>query len=62
MINGGRFAPSIYLKMTAILKSSTINRKLSMRQPDYPSKFKNLKAQILNVQGINTAVDFWKTV
>jgi hypothetical protein len=23
-----------------------------MRQPDYPSKFKNLKAQILTVQGI----------
>jgi hypothetical protein len=39
--------------MTAILKSSIINRKSSMRQPDYPSKFKNLKAQILTVQGIH---------
>jgi hypothetical protein len=68
-----RVAPSIYIKMNVILKSSPIkrdlrfapsiiNRKSSMRQPDYPSKFKNLKAQILTVQGINTAVDFCKTV
>jgi hypothetical protein len=30
-----RVTPSIYIKMTAILKSSIINRKSSMRQPDY---------------------------